>query len=107
MGDKGFPSLSASPSRGAGGAGCESKVGGGYDRDVALRIVINWPLRLSRFFKIIMGTSTRSAGEKAGWDGTYPPAPGAEILQRVRDDLHAVAKHAIQVEFLVLIYHCW
>jgi hypothetical protein len=41
MGDEGFPSLSASPSRSAGGTGCESKVGGGYDRDVALRIVIN------------------------------------------------------------------
>ena len=41
MGDEKFLSLSASPSRGAGGAGCESKVGGGYDRDVALRIVIN------------------------------------------------------------------
>jgi hypothetical protein len=42
-----------------------------------------------------------------GWDDTYPPTPGAEILQRVCDDLHAVAKHAVQIELLVLVYHCW
>jgi hypothetical protein len=41
MGDEVFPSPSASPSRGGGGAGCESKIGAGYDRDVVLRIVIN------------------------------------------------------------------
>jgi hypothetical protein len=39
--DEVFISLSSSPSRGGGGAVCESKLGGGYDRDVALRIVIN------------------------------------------------------------------
>lgn len=42
--DEEIPSLFASASRGGGGGGCafcESKVGGGYDRDVVLRIVIN------------------------------------------------------------------
>ena len=38
--DEEFPSPSSSPS--SGGGVRESKVGGGYDRDVALRIVINW-----------------------------------------------------------------
>jgi hypothetical protein len=37
---------------------------------------------------------------------TYPPTPGAKVLQRVRDDLHAVAEHAVQIELLVLVYHC-
>ena len=40
-------------------------------------------------------------------DDTYPPTPGAEILQRVCYDLHAVAKHAVQIELLVFVRHCW
>lgn len=36
---------------------------------------------------------------------TYPPTPRTKILQRVRDDFHAVAKHAVQIELLVLVYH--
>lgn len=40
------------------------------------------------------------------WD-TYPPTPGAKILQGIRDDLHAIAKHAVQIELLVLICYCW
>ena len=36
---------------------------------------------------------------------THPPTPRAKVLQRVGDDLHAITKHAIQIEFLVLVYH--
>lgn len=39
-------------------------------------------------------------------DDTYPPTPGAEILQRVCYDIHAVAKQAVQIELLVFVRHC-
>jgi hypothetical protein len=38
---------------------------------------------------------------------TYPPTPRAEILQRICDDFHAVAEHAVQIELRVLVYHSW
>ncbi len=104
-----FPSRSASPLWGdcRSCAVWESKVGGGYDRDVTLRIVINCAYDETEFEKDQNSVSTGQGRAKRKWDGTYPPTPGTEILQRVSDDLHAVAEHTVQIEFLVLVYHCW
>jgi len=38
---------------------------------------------------------------------TYSPTPRAEVLQRVCDDLHPVAEHAVQIELFVLVYYRW
>jgi hypothetical protein len=33
---------------------------------------------------------------------SYPPSPIPEILQRVRDDLHTITRHCVNIYFLVL-----
>ncbi len=38
---------------------------------------------------------------------SYPPTPRAEVLQRVCNDLHPVAEHAVQIELFVLVYYRW
>lgn len=34
---------------------------------------------------------------------THPASPRAEVLQRIRDELHAIAEHRLDVELLVLL----
>jgi len=40
-------------------------------------------------------------------DRDQPPTPRAEVLQRVCNDLHPVAEHAVQIELFVLVYYRW
>ena len=75
----------------------ESNVGGAYATDVDLRIVMSCKRRGEK------GRQRRRSGPSFV---THPPSPRTEILQRVPDDFHAVAEHAIQIELLVFVYHC-
>lgn len=34
---------------------------------------------------------------------THPASPGAEVLQRIRDNFHTFAHHSVDVDFLILV----